>query len=61
MNYFENINPIIKDYSKILSPEIPEFLKEYIKAPELINQNGISVICGTFIVNYLTIIFCIQV
>lgn len=48
MNYFENINPIIKDYFAILSPEVPEFIKEYIEAPELINQSGISVSCGTF-------------
>lgn len=30
-NYFDTLNPIIKDYFKILAPEgIPKFLCEYI-------------------------------
>lgn len=48
MNYFEKLNPVIKEYFNILSAEVPDFIKEYVNAPELINQNGISVSCGTF-------------
>lgn len=46
--YFENLDEQIKEYFKILSPEIPEFLEEYIETPEMQKQAGISVACGTF-------------
>ena len=46
-NYFENLNETIKQYFKILSNEIPEFLYEYIDTPEMQKQAGISVSCGT--------------
>ena len=46
--YFENLDPQIKEYFKILSPEgIPDFLLEYIYTPEMQKQNGITVSCGT--------------
>ena len=38
----------IKEYFKILSPEIPEFLEEYIETKEMQKQAGISVSCGTY-------------
>ena len=46
--YFENLNDKIKEYFKILSPEIPEFLEEYIETKEMQKQAGISVSCGTY-------------
>lgn len=46
-NYFENLNEIIKQYFKILSDEIPDFLYEYINTPEMQKQAGISVTSGT--------------
>ena len=46
--YFENLDEQIKEYFKILSPEIPEFLEDYIEVPEMQKQAGISVSCGTF-------------
>lgn len=46
--YFENLDEQIKKYFKILSPEIPEFLEEYIETKPMQKQAGISVSCGTF-------------
>lgn len=46
--YFENLDEQIKKYFKILSPEIPGFLKEYIDTAPMQKQAGISVSCGTF-------------
>lgn len=46
-NYFENLDPIIKQYFNILSKEVPEFLYEYINVPEMQKQAGVSVSCGT--------------
>ena len=46
--YFEKLNKEIKEYFKILSPEIPEFLEDYIEVPEMQKQAGISVSCGTY-------------
>lgn len=46
-NYFKNLNEPIKQYFKILSNEIPDFLIEYINTPEMQKQAGISVSCGT--------------
>ena len=47
-NYFETVNKTIKDYFKILSKEIPDFLNEYINTKEMQKQAGISVTCGTY-------------
>ena len=46
--YFENLDEQIKEYFKILSPEIPEFLEEYIETEPMQKQAGISVSCGTY-------------
>lgn len=46
--YFRNLDEQIKEYFKILSPEIPEFLEEYIETEPMQKQAGISVSCGTF-------------
>lgn len=47
-NYFENLDENLKRYFEILSPEIPEFLNEYIQTPEMKKQAGISCTCGLF-------------
>lgn len=46
--YFEKLDEQIKKYFKILSPEVPKFLEEYIDTPEMQKQAGISVSCGTY-------------
>lgn len=46
--YFENLNGTLKEYFKVLSDEIPDFLYDYIDTPEMQKQKGISVSCGTF-------------
>ena len=46
--YFENLEERIKKYFEILSPEIPDFLEEYIETPEMRKQASISVSCGTY-------------
>lgn len=33
--YFENLNETIKEYFKVLSDEIPDFLYDYINTPEM--------------------------
>ena len=45
-NYFENVCDELKSYFKILSPEIPEFLEEYIDVPEMDRISKISMFCG---------------
>ena len=47
-NYLEKINPSLKEYYEILSPEIPDFLGDYINTEVMQKQNGISVTCGTY-------------
>ena len=47
-NYIDSLEPLIKDYYKILSEDYPEFLNEYINTPRMQKQNGISVSCGTY-------------
>ena len=50
-NYVEKLNPIFKDYYKILSDDFPEFLIDYIETPRMQKQAGISVSCGTYYSN----------
>ena len=47
-NYFEMLDKTIKEYFKILSDEIPDFLNEYINTKEMQKQSGISVSCCTY-------------
>ena len=47
MNYLENLNPITREYFKILEPDFPEWLNEYINTKEMLKQQYISVTCGT--------------
>ena len=45
--YFDMLNEEIKQYFKILSPEFPKWLLEYINTPEMLRLDGISMSCGT--------------
>ena len=45
--YLKNLNEEIREYLKILSPEFPEWLLEYIYTPEMIRLDGIGMSCGT--------------
>lgn len=46
--YLESLdNEEIKEYLKILSPQFPEWLVEYIYTPEMLRLNGIGTTCGT--------------
>lgn len=48
MNYLDSLNnDEIKEYFKILSPEFPEWLLEYIDTPAMQRINGSSMSCGT--------------
>ncbi len=48
MAYIDTVNPILKDYYKILSEDYPEFLNEYIETPRMQKQDKISCSCGTY-------------
>lgn len=45
--YIDTLNDEIKEYFKILSPEFPEWLCEYIDTPEMQRISKISMSCGT--------------
>lgn len=45
--YYNNLNSEIKNYFKILEPDFPEWLYEYIDTKELLHQRYISITCGT--------------
>lgn len=45
--YYDNASKEIKEYFKVLEPEFPEWLNEYIDTKELLSQQYISVTCGT--------------
>lgn len=47
MRYIDSVDTKIKDYFKVLEPEFPEWLNEYIDTKELLSQKYISVTCGT--------------
>lgn len=46
-SYLNNLNETIKQYFKILSDEIPDFLYEYINTPEMQRIGAIGCACGT--------------
>ena len=46
-NYLDTLNEEVKEYFKILSPEFPEWLLEYIDTPEMHRISKISNYCGT--------------
>ena len=45
--YLDDLNMVMRKYYKILSPEFPEWLTDYIKTPEMLRLKGISQACGT--------------
>lgn len=45
--YLESLNNEVREYFKILSPEFPEWLLEYIKTPEMERISKIATGCGT--------------
>lgn len=56
-NYLDNLNPLRKEYFKILSPEFPEWILPYVDTAEMQRLSGISMLCGTDytkIYNYLS-------
>jgi len=44
--YFESVKGELKEYFDILSPEKPDFLEDYLLAPELQRIGKISMFCG---------------
>ena len=46
-NYLDAINEEVREYFKILSPEFPTWLLEYIDTPEMQRIHGTSMSCGT--------------
>ena len=46
MKYIEKTSKLIKDYFKILSPDYPKWLDEYINTDRMQKQKYISVTCG---------------
>lgn len=47
MNYLDKLNKRTKEYFKILEPNFPEWLIEYINTEEMLKQQYISITCGT--------------
>ena len=45
--YFNSLNEEVRDYLKILSPEFPEWLLEYINTPEILRLDGVGMSNGT--------------
>lgn len=46
-NYYDNLDKLRKDYFKVLSPNFPVWLLDYIQTPEMQRLFGISMVCGT--------------
>jgi hypothetical protein len=47
MNYLDKLNKRTEEYFKILEPNFPEWLNEYINTEEMLKQQYISITCGT--------------
>ena len=45
--YLKSLNKEVREYFKILSPEFPDWLLEYIYTPEMLRLDGIGMSCGT--------------
>lgn len=45
--YLQNLNEEVREYLKILSPEFPKWLLDYIYTPEMLRLDGIGMSCGT--------------
>ena len=46
MNYIDTLDKDVKEYFKVLSPDYPEWMNEYINTKELLQQQYVSVTCG---------------
>ena len=46
-DYYKNLNNLRKEYFKILSPNFPNWLLDYIDTNEMKRLSGISMLCGT--------------
>ncbi len=46
-NYYNEVQDEIKEYFKVLEPDFPLWLHDYINTKELLSQQYISVTCGT--------------
>ncbi len=46
--YLNTLDEEIKEYLKVLSPDFPKWMLEYIYTPEMLRLDGISMSCGTF-------------
>lgn len=55
--YFKNLNPVIKEYFKILNDEIPDFLYEYINTKPMLRLNGISALVASDYVKFINVNF----
>ncbi len=51
MNYLDKLNKRTEEYFKILEPNFPEWLIEYINTEEMLKQQYISITCGTIYSN----------
>ena len=51
MGYRDSLNKVILDYYNVLEPDYPEWLDEYINTKELLQQQYVSVTCGTTYTN----------
>ena len=47
MNYLDNVKERTKEYFKMLEPDFPEWLVDYINTESLLKQQYISITCGT--------------
>ena len=45
--YYNRLDVLRKDYFKVLAPEIPEWIFEYVDNDEMQRLSGISMLCGT--------------
>lgn len=46
--FFKKLNQEIQEYLKILSPQFPEWLLDYIDTPEMQRLDKVGMSCGTF-------------
>ncbi len=51
MNYLDKVDTKILDYFKVLEPNFPTWLIEYINTKEMLHQQYISITCGTIYSN----------
>lgn len=56
-DYFNKLNPTIKEYFKILNEEIPDFLYEYINTTPMLRLNTVSALVGSDYVKFINVNF----